>query len=256
MKDTKVLLCGYPKTGNHWCRFIVFNYYNIKNFGATKTLTFNELYKINYQKLEIIEQVASIPNYLKIKEGFPFFIRTNSAGLALKYKDKYYDKIVYVYRNPYDTMVSYWNYSQNNRNRSKKLTLEEFCKKNISAWLADVRMMYPIADVKISYDEARRNPGVFRYIIDLFEDEIDEIILKKAIKMSSFESVKEMSMLEHQEGGHTLNEEQYDNDFMGIFCRDGRSGQYLKWMDSSLMKWIKNYIVDVVETCVFPLKIF
>lgn len=252
MNDTRVLLCGYPKTGNHWCRFIVFNYYNIKNFGATKTLTFNELYKINYQKLEIINQVESIPNYLKIKEGFPFFIRTNSSVLALKYKDIYYDKIVYVYRNPYDTMVSYWNYSQNSRVRSKKITLEEFCKKNISAWWADMRTMYPIADVKISYDEARINPGVFRYIIGLFEDEIDEKILKKAIKMSSFNSVKEMSVLEHQESGHTLNEEEYDNDSIGMFCRDGRTGQYLKWMNSDLIKWIRNWIEDVLEVCVFP----
>ena len=45
--DNKILLFGYPKSGNTWLRFLLFNYLNLLlNKTQTKTLTYEELNSI------------------------------------------------------------------------------------------------------------------------------------------------------------------------------------------------------------------
>ena len=83
--EKKILLFGYPKSGNTWLRFLLFNYLNLlldKNYY--KTLTYEEL---NLLQNNIMDRATTnLP-----KEGFPFFIehmqfiKSHMIYLILKY---------------------------------------------------------------------------------------------------------------------------------------------------------------------------
>ena len=97
MMKKKILLFGYPKSGNTWLRFLLFNYLNLlldKNYY--KTLTYEEL---NLLQNNIMDRATTnLP-----KEGFPFFYRTHAI-----YKKPYdlFDFKIFIHRNPLDTLVS------------------------------------------------------------------------------------------------------------------------------------------------------
>jgi len=108
MNDDKVLLCGFPKAGNTWVRLFLANYFNILNFGATESLEKKaaiEIFKHNIIK-EIEEKTP-----LTFKEGFPKVYHTHNSRLKTPEKIEFFnqfDKFVYIYRNPYDLIISFF----------------------------------------------------------------------------------------------------------------------------------------------------
>ena len=67
----KILLYGYPKSGNTWVRFLIFNYFNlINNPKYLKTLTFDELNEIQSNVMDRGTTNNNLP-------GFPLFYRTH-----------------------------------------------------------------------------------------------------------------------------------------------------------------------------------
>ena len=70
-KGNIILLSGYPKCGNTWLRFVVYNYFNILHNNAKETLTYNDLNKIQKHEYGLTE------NDKGFEEGFPQFYRTH-----------------------------------------------------------------------------------------------------------------------------------------------------------------------------------
>ena len=69
-QNEKYLLFGYPKSGNTWLRFLIFNYFNlILNKNVTSTLTYDHLNKIlflmdvSYQVTYVILALITIQSY-------------------------------------------------------------------------------------------------------------------------------------------------------------------------------------------------
>ena len=69
----KILLYGYPKSGNTWLRFLLYNYLNLlMNPKLVSTISYNQLNELQNNVMD--RSTTFIP-----KEGFPFFYRTHKS---------------------------------------------------------------------------------------------------------------------------------------------------------------------------------
>jgi hypothetical protein len=233
-----VLLCGIQKAGNTLCRFVIFNYFNVLNNKATKTLNWDELQKPH------LDRVEHGLDY-EYKDGFPMVFHTHNAydgqGLNVKYEGypeffQQFDKLIYLYRNPFDCMISYWHFVENRNGVDYQRDLKEFTKWFLPKWIHHVKTTRCKADLVLDYDKLRRNPyPLFTEVIALVNNGIINIgILDKTIEMSSFENIRKMSDEVGNPAG--LGNPHY----RGYFCRDGRSGQYKEVMSKELIDYIRN----------------
>lgn len=233
----KVLLCGIQKSGNSLCRFVIFNYFNIKNNNAQKTLTWDELQKPH------LDRINYGLNY-DYQDGFPLVFHTHNSydgyGINAKYEGypeffKQFDKMIYIYRNPYDTCISYWHFMQNRKGIDYKKDLEEFTKWFLPKWIFHVRSTKNLADLVLDYDMLRKYSPAFQSVLDLVLGyKCDIRILQQAIDMSTFENIRKMSDEVGNPAG--LGKPYYK----GYFCRNGKSGQYKTVMSEELINYIKN----------------
>ena len=96
-KELKILFFGYPKSGNTWIRFLIYNYRNLLlNSDEQQTVTYDRL---NSLRNNIMDRGTTfLP-----EEGFPFIYRTHKI-----YMQSYnlFDKIIFIHRNPLDTLIS------------------------------------------------------------------------------------------------------------------------------------------------------
>jgi hypothetical protein len=244
----KILLVGIQKSGNSWVRFVIFNYFNILNNRATKTLTWDELQKPHLDRLE------KGVDY-EYNDGFPLVFHTHLSydghGIFDFYSEtpKYFakfDKIIYIYRNPFDTMISYWHFMMDRNGDpfgdgivgeelDKLRKLEGFVEFYLPKWIYHVKTTRNLADLILDYDQLRKNPNLFAKAITLIDNGMIHIKnFNEALEMSSFSSIKRMSEEVGNIGG--LGSPYYK----GYFCRDGRSGQYKEVMSQELINYIRN----------------
>lgn len=259
MSKNKVLICGYPKVGNTWTRFVIFNYYNILNHGAKKTLSYQQLSDINRHRPEWDCDGRDIGGSVPYKpfvfdEGFPSVYHTHHAydgSVALGKRSevgeyfKKFDKLIYVYRNPYDTMISSWHFRMNRNFPFKGIfddeiiekfkKLEGFVKYFLPIYLHHIKVTKPHADLVLDYDYLRKQPEAFYHALVLIVGlkDFKPKILQKAIEMSSFGNIKKMGIESNQKHGMA-------GAYRGHFTRDGKSGQYLSVMSKELIEWIRN----------------
>ena len=240
-----VLLCGFPKTGNTWIRFIVMNYFNILNHGATETLTYKELIRIQRHRIEYDLPGYKKDNYkpFEFDEGFPPVYHTHVSCIKpyTDYFDKF-DKIVYILRNPYDTMISYYHYLTNrdkpfNGRHSEEeteylLNMDFFIRYYLSNYLSHILITKPKASLVLDYDKLRKDPTLFRSLIEIFGIEVNENILKKAIEISSFDSIKAMGRKTNQKYGLATS-------YRGEFTRNGNTGQYKRILSPEMIEYIR-----------------
>lgn len=243
-----ILICSIQKTGSTWVRFLLFNYFNILNNGALETLTWDKLKKIHdlrrirkirKRKFEFDHKDDEFPDIYHTHLGY------NGTGFAKNFPDisfffDSFDKLIYVIRNPYDTVISYYKFIFN---RDKipykkirmygKTKLEDFTKYYLEKFIKHVNGTIHRADVILDYDKLRKDPSGFIDTIKLVDGTIDMDVFQKAIKMSSFDNIRKMSDEVNQPygaGGHL---------YRGHFCRDGRTGQYKEIMSNELIQYIK-----------------
>ena len=230
-----ILLCGFPKTGNTWLKFVITNYATISSHGAKFTLTYTQL--DNIFKNPISLHHTHVPLSGKLIYG------------SVKNIPEYYnrfDKIIYIWRNPYDTMISFWHYLKNRdppfnllkENFNIELieqfeTLQGFTEYFLPLYIDHIESNRKRADLVLNYDELRKNPNEFKKVIKLiFDDEVNEEVFKQTIEMSSFENIRKMGIETNQKHGLA-------KDYLGHFARDGRSGQFKEVMDAHLVQYIE-----------------
>lgn len=242
----KILLCGIQKTGNNWSRFVIFNYFHILNHGATKTLNWDELEKPH---LERYNRGVDFENYT---DGYPIIHHTHNSydghGLFVKYDicPQFFDKfdvLIYFYRNPFDTCISYYHFMMDRESIHYPLpkeeldtlkTLEGFVKWYLPKFIHHVKSTMHKADLVLNYDILKRDTSGFREALKLITDNnINEDVYQKTLELSSFENIRKMSIETGKQAG--LGHPYY----RGFFCRDGRSGQYKEVMTEALITYIK-----------------
>jgi hypothetical protein len=247
---------GIQKSATSYCRFVVFNYFNILNNSAKETLNFDELKAIHLKRgWYPNNQDPNIPRKKEaLTDGYPlmYFSHLGYDGTGFmknfpkvhEWFDKF-DGLIYVVRNCFDVMISYYEFlrtrdetpymnTQKEINMNEKLkSLEAFTKFYLPKWISHVKSTKHKADVILDYDELRKNPIGFLDAIELINGDVDLAVLERAIEMSSFDNIRQMSIDTNQiwgVGGPL---------YKGYFCRDGRSGQYKERMNKNLIKWIR-----------------
>jgi len=215
------LLAGFPKSGNTWVRFVIFNYFNILKNGAKKTLTFDELNSIQYHQLEHAEVGPFVSNYPKL-------FRTHQ-----NYRKIFnYFKVIYIYRNPLDTLISWYYYHKKRispfRNYPRKVKkklydINYFVIYELYKWIRHYKLNINNCTLLLNYEKLRVNPfKEYSKVIRLIDKGINDEALRNSIELSSFDNISKMAKDTNQQYG--MGDRQT---FKGVFTRSGRSGQYL-----------------------------
>lgn len=240
-KKNPILLCGFAKSGNTWLRAFILHYYGIKKWDITEPFTFNEM---NYQlSPNLIGLVAPI----SVPDGIPFIYRSHTKYL------KCYDlfKMIYIWRNPLDTLISYW-YMMKDMDvpffrwdediREYLYDIDFFVRLEIPKWVEHIKTTKDKARLILNYDELRQNPYIFESVIRLISKEVDRTVLDRAIELSSFNRMKKMSIDSNQEFGNVIRGGSW---FHGIFMRNGNTGQWDKELKKDTIEYINKKVAEM-----------
>lgn len=235
-EKSSILLSGFQKSGNTWARFIIFNYWNILLNDAHETLTFDELNRIQYQFIE--------KEIRPFKEGFPPFCSTHLPYYKLFDN---FDKVIYLFRDPLDTLISLYYYlrdrvvpfnSYPEGLRAKLHDINYFILHELPSWIMHYVLSANKSGFLLCYENIKQDP--FDEFVSLFrflEFEIDYNALKKSIALSSLESIRAMAKKTGRIHGMADPKR-----FKGKFLRNGTVKQYEAELDKHVIKRAKQIL--------------
>jgi len=238
LTEKAVILCGFPKSGNTWLRFIYQNLVMLTHDAKiTETLT--------YTKLNASQPNCDFPYALMRGEfcepvsfdnsGFPMLFHSHGVPQPFWHE---MGSVVFVYRNPLDTLLSTWYATVHFVPEARgTISMDDFVIQRLDEWCAIYLAGSKVADVNISYEEARANPEtLIPNTFSRLEIDFDEALLRRAIEMSSLDSIRRMEDKYDQRHGHRVPNPKlgrpqptpWVNEPDVRFCRSGESGQWRK----------------------------
>ncbi len=233
----RILMYGYPKSGNTWLRFVLYNYRSLL-LDPTQKET------ISYDTLNVLQNnVMDRGTTCEIRKGFPIFYRTHKI-----YMKPYslFTKKIFIHRNPLDTLISAYYFYKNRevpfsddslRIRYKLHDIDFYVCYKINSWIDFYNTSMLHADFVMNYTEMRRDPvRTFSSLINFLDWNLDDMLLKQSIDFSSFSKVKVMEERKNQSYGNGPN----DGSFNGEFTRSGEEGQF----NSELKPETINFVVN------------
>ena len=222
-KELKVLLFGYPKSGNTWTRFLIYNYRNL-------LLNCDEKQTISYDRLNFLQNnIMDRGTVFLPEKGFPFIYRTHKI-----YTKSYdlFDKRIFIHRNPLDTLVSSYYFYKDREVpflddpkdiREKLHDIDFYVLYKINDWIKFYKTSIRHADFVMNYTEMKLDiENAFSKLLKFLDWDFDEDLVKKALEFSSFNKVKEMGDKKNQKYGNGPK----DGSFMGEFTRSGEELQF------------------------------
>jgi len=238
----KVLLCAFPRTGNHWTVLIVSNYYRLLNHPHldTPVLLGDLVGRNGLARLSGFPPHAFEKGFLKedFREDYPTFIRVEYSRYDFYDLDFFFnsfDKLVYLWRNPLDVVISHFYFLIRNQETIKKMKqdslkghvyFEAYAKATLLKYIAHVKYNKPHADLVLHYDSLQLDPTPFKFLLGYLFKTVNESIFQKALAFSSFHTIHE---------DETKRKEKDDK----FHTRDGRSRQYHDYMSLDLIEYIK-----------------
>lgn len=250
-QSERILMYGYPKSGNTWLRLVIYNYRSLC-LDSTQTST------ISYNTLNALQNnVMDRGTTFKIKDGFPLFYRTHRIYMR---PYNLFTKKIFIHRNPLDTLISAY-YFYKNRDipfsddpivvRDKLHNIDFYVCYKIDSWINFYNTSILHADFVMNYTEMRRDPfRTYSRLINFLDWDLDDDILKRAIDFSSFSNVRVMENKENQSYGNGPS----DGSFKGRFTRSGEECQFNYELKEETINFVldkfpefkKNYI-DLIE---------
>jgi hypothetical protein len=249
-EEVPILLSGYPKSGNTWFRFIVFNYFNIKNNNAVKTLTYKELNTLQSASLESGKIANKVNN-------FPDFYRTHYP-FSKGFKRFLY---IYIYRNPLDVLVSKYHWDKEREVpffyveqefRKELHNIDYYVLYFLKEWIHHFKISTKKADVNICYEELIDNTYNEAYkAIKLVDKTVDVESFKKSIAISDFKSIKKMGRESNQTSGNSIGSAM---EFNGEFTRKGGYGNYKNELSENTISKVRRQLKKhkILEQIVIP----
>ena len=221
--DPKILLFGYPKSGNTWMRFLLYNY-------RTLLLKPEEKKTISYDRLNALQNNIMDRGTTFLPDiGFPFIYRTH-----MIYMKSYnlFDKRIFIYIIPLDTLISaYYFYKDRDvpflydslNIRDELHDIDFYVLYKINSWINFYDTSIKYADFVINYTEMKQDTeAVFSELLRFLDWDFDEELVKKAIDISSFKKIKKMEDIKSQKYGNGPK----DGSFNGEFTRSGEEFQF------------------------------
>ena len=214
---------GYPKSGNTWIRFLIYNYRNLLlNSDEQQTVTYDRLNSLQNNIMD--RGTTFLP-----EKGFPFVYRTHKI-----YMKSYnlFDKIIFIHRNPLDTLISSYYFYRDREVpflddslniREKLYDIDFYVLYKINSWINFYDTSIKYADFVINYTEMKQDTEmVFNKLLRFLDWDFDEELVKKAIDISSFMKIKKMGDKKSQKYGNGPK----DGSFNGEFTRSGEESQF------------------------------
>ena len=222
-EEQKILLFGYPKSGNTWLRFILYNYRSL-------LLNSEEKQTITYDRLNTLQNnIMDRGTIFSPEEGFPLFYRTHKI-----YKKTYnlFEKKIFIHRNPLDTLISaYYFYKEREEPflddpkdiREKLYDIDFYVFYKIDSWIKFYNISIKYADFVMNYTEMKRySEKSFVKLINFLDCDFDIELVRQSIEFSSFDEVKKMGIEKKQKYGNGPK----DGKFKGVFARSGKEAQF------------------------------
>ena len=244
--ESKILLSGYPKSGNTWLRFMIFNYLELlDNKELNETISFNLLNQIQSNVLE--KGLA-----LKYKKNELIFYRTHSPYSRCY---KLFDVLIFIHRNPLDTLISAYYYYLNrelpfyafpNKLRNKLTNIDFFVLYNFKKWLIYYNKSVSVADVIVNYSDLKSDPfSQMKKIFIKLKLPLKDELIKKTVQLSSFKNIKDMASKLNQLNGMASKEG--ESNFKGVFVRSGEELQFKNELKAETVNYIINQFPEFYE---------
>ena len=218
----KILMYGYPKSGNTWLRLLLYNYRNLLIDPEVKqTITYS---KLNLLQRNMLEKGTSFTE----SEGFPVFYRSHAPYNATY---NLFDKKIFIHRNPLDTLISAYYFYRNRKVpffddpyeiRGKLLDVNYYVLCKIDAWIDFYKESIKHSDIVMNYSKMRANCNEeMSSLINFLDWNFNQELVRRTVELSSFNQVKKMGLNNHQKFGMGPKDT-----FKGEFTRSGREGQF------------------------------
>jgi len=222
-EDEKILMYGYPKSGNTWLRFLLYNYCNL-------LLNNEEVETISYNRLNILQNnIMDRGTTFLPENGFPLFYRTHRIN---KRTYNLFDKKIFIHRNPLDTLISSYYffkdrevpfYDDPKNLRDKLHNVDFYITYKIDEWIHFFNTSVKCADIVMNYSNIKLDAEKeLTELINFLEWNLDTKLIKKSVRFSSFNEVKKMGREKMQKYGNGPK----DGRFKGEFTRSGKEGQF------------------------------
>ncbi len=235
LKDSDIILGAFPKSGSTWFRFILNNIISIQELDNTE---------IDYKMINGPLRASYDSNdYPKIKyKSIPRFVATHRKFESKRFLD--YRK-VYLYRNPGDTMVSFYEYRKALRGNdqyidafSKFIREPEF---GIISWCTHYLSWIDRADSIVTYESLKGNGlhAMQRVFMELELPIIYDNIFKNALERSDFSNISKM---EDKKG---LDETAKKHLIPGFkFARKGKVGEWKIYFSNNDIEYMQKILDD------------
>ena len=221
-EEQKILMYGYPKSGNTWLRFLLYNYRELLiNPGNLETITYDRLNSIQ-------NNIMDEGTTFVAEDGFPIFYRTH-VGYNTSYT--LFDKKVFIHRNPLDTLVSSYYFYRNrkipffddiNSLREKLSDIDYYVVYKIDGWIDFYKESIQNADIVMNYSRMQVNcEKELVRLISFLDWDLNQELVRRTVEMSSFNKVKKMGLERNQKYGMGPKDT-----FEGEFTRSGKEGQF------------------------------
>lgn len=234
-EDQKILLFGYPKSGNTWLRFLIYNYLSLlQDPELSATISYNELNQLQNNVLD--RTTVFLPN-----SAYPLFYRTHKI-----YNKSYdlFDKKVFIHRNPLDTLISAYHFYKNRaipfqddkeQLRAQLMDIDFYVKYKAENWISFFNISIQHADSVVNYSDLKKDPqNELEKLVQFLGFDHKKECLKKSVELSSFNSIKNMGITTNQQHGNGPK----DGSFKGEFTRSGEEGQFNLELQRTTIEWM------------------
>jgi hypothetical protein len=220
-----IFIVEYPKSGITWLSFILGNI-ELELENIDEVITY-----YNYHKYIIdIHRTRSASINRKLRRTF---IKSHSTS------NPFYHFVIYLIRNPFDVMVSFYNYRLDLGDDMDFQTFVRHPELGIQAWVEHVDgwQNKQADDQKIHYlryeDLLKNSEESIRNIYDNLGVNVDQKIIRNAIEKSSLQNMRQ------SEDIYMQNNKNYNMSFVGK--KNKKSKEEL------LTKDVKKYIYNIAQ---------
>lgn len=223
-----LLLNTMPKSGSHYLMSILANYFNFKFLSSNSRLGFLEM-------KELIWDVNNDSNTLKIIEKYTGFNRFffQHENKYIKYNNA--KKIILLFRNPLDLLISRFYYFYKNRLypemniQHPRELINDYIKRFAYHYKYFNKMQNRNNVILVQYEDLIRYPlETTKKIFNFMEIEYDERIVMKAVDASKKENVKKDEKKYHVEGSNVIGANMKES-----FVRSGKIGEWKEYFSEN-----------------------
>ena len=235
LRDTDVILASFPRSGNTWIRFVWANIISLMEMDGRE---------IDYALLDsIFDAEYDANSYGDLQcHSIPRFVKTH-----LEYEQRRFgrNRTLYIYRNPGDVMVSYYEYLSSLRNDPlKHMTFSYFIrtgKYGLEAWCRHFQSWLDYATVVISYESMTSNPrecfGNALKKLNIMN--IPNEIISAAVERADFNNVRKIA---NRTGVTSLKSHWHKPAFH--FARKGTINQWKDYFNQQDKAFLDNTLKD------------